>query len=413
MMLFDFHDIAVRFICLLSMLLCVGSFWNILQSYKLKHHFYMVASVVQLVISFELLCVFIEVIEWKKGGLYVHFIELLVNTPRILWIVAIVLITISVVIVMHLNLLWRRTHVTEMSIRECRDTIPAGICYYRKNGRVVFANRAMLDLCFMITGETLLNARDFYKELKDNIVILEDGIVWQFIRRELEFKGDLLYELIATDITEVFVKTRELREDVEKAKLLSNTLAEYNANIDDFVREQEILQAKIKVHDEMNRIMLTAYATVGDEDAAEERENVLKIWEQNTLFLAIDARKETLREIMRELNKTAHLMGINLIWKERYSSISSEYLSVIKTMAGESMSNAIKHADAENLWISIHSDKEMIEIIFENDGNIPDGEINESGGITNMRSIAERMGGRIEIKVGSRFEMHVFLPNES
>lgn len=413
MTLIEYNSITMNSMCFFSILLCIGGFWNLLSSIRLRHHKYSLASLIQLLLSYLVFCETTDIIKHDFKGFSAKYFEVLSETDGKVWVIMLCLLLVVFLCVYLLNRLWNKNHVTFKSIRECGDIIPEGICYWRNSGKIMFLNSTMMDLCHFITGKALLNGNAFYDALSEQIIMLDDGTVWQFKHREFEFKGKPVHELIASNITEVYRKTQRLRDDVKKAQELSDSLSEYNKNIDELVRNQEILQAKVNVHDEMNRIILAASATIGEEIDTKERNEVLNMWEQNTLFLARDARKENFREIKNDLDKTAHLLGLNLIWNDNGGNIGSGELSVLKTIAGEAMANAVKHANAENLWIDISIAGGMTRILFENDGILPEAEIVEGGGMANLRSLAENMGGTIETEVSDRFRLYVILKREN
>ena len=96
----------------------------------------------------------------------------------------------------------------------------------------------------------------------------EEGRRWRFVRRELLLDGERLHELTASDVTAEYAKTEALQRDKEALSRLKAELNEYNLGIDDTVRKQEILRAKVNIHDEMNRLMLS---TVAAEKATRRR----------------------------------------------------------------------------------------------------------------------------------------------
>ena len=80
--------------------------------------------------------------------------------------------------------------------------------------------------------------------------------------------------------------------------------------------------------------------------------------------------------------------------------------------AAEALTNAISHARAKTLFISLTETELSYSASFRNDGTRPDGEITEGGGLSSLRKKLEREGGSMEIKSRPDFELLVTLPKK-
>jgi signal transduction histidine kinase len=80
--------------------------------------------------------------------------------------------------------------------------------------------------------------------------------------------------------------------------------------------------------------------------------------------------------------------------------------------AQEIITNAIKHADARNLWLKLTRDAEGVSLRARDDGRGADG-VNPGNGLRGMRERVEEYGGRlrVEAKPGGGFAAEVFLPH--
>ena len=123
------------------------------------------------------------------------------------------------------NVHFDRTFITPATIKLYLDKIPCGICCWQENGRVLFSNRCMNELCAALTHQTLLNGNQFRAAIGEDIVTL-DGKVWRFVSREMEADGERLYEMIASDITREYATTRALEKDKEDLAALNRELWE-------------------------------------------------------------------------------------------------------------------------------------------------------------------------------------------
>ena len=65
--------------------------------------------------------------------------------------------------------------------------------------------------------------------------------------------------------------------------------------------------------------------------------------------------------------------------------------------ATEALTNAVRHADAKMLCILLSENEKSYSVCFTNDGNQPQEEIVEGGGLGTLRQKTERIGGAMEL----------------
>ena len=75
------------------------------------------------------------------------------------------------------------------------------------------------------------------------------------------------------------------------------------------VRKQEILDAKVYIHDEMNRLMLVTTAMTETVTLKEEFESVLTLWRNNAVLLGNEAEKDIEDVDALEIEKLAKKLG--------------------------------------------------------------------------------------------------------
>ena len=143
------------------------------------------------------------------------------------------------------GLLWRDLkrsafrRISPSSIKDALDSLPSGVCFCREDGRVLLVNRTMERLCRRLTGEALVNGGAFYARLgsealpegcrriavnEQPVIVLPDGAAWSFSRRHLQDPKLAADMLVASDVTELFEKTRALDEAREKVTRLNRRL---------------------------------------------------------------------------------------------------------------------------------------------------------------------------------------------
>ena len=79
----------------------------------------------------------------------------------------------------------------------------------------------------------------------------------------------------------------------------------------------------------------------------------------------------------------------------------------------EIITNTVKHADAENLWLSIQQDGEGLTIEARDDGRGTD-ELSEGNGLMGMGERLRQFGGKLSVRssLGQGFALNAWLPKE-
>ncbi|MBR6381169.1 MAG: hypothetical protein IKS07_05785, partial [Lachnospiraceae bacterium] len=287
------------------------------------------------------------------------------------------------------------------------------LCYFLEEGRCILVNHRMNEICRELFGTTLQNGASFYEAVKDRkIRELPDGTAVSFRHRVLRDRGEVLHELVADDITELYRKTEKLRRDNERAAQLAAGMRAYGENITDTVRGQEILQARANIHDEMNRMILMTKKSMEDPAGEEERRQILNMWKTQVLLLCKEADSAKSRNTVLDLNALASAIGLNVEWDGMPGTESTKALALFLAAAREAMTNASKHAQAGTIYIRVTEEAGALRAVFRNDGLQPGGPVPETGGLKNLRRRIESAGGKMETEVTKGYTLTVTIPKE-
>ena len=317
------------------------------------------------------------------------------------WLVIFVGLTAGSVILLVYNIRYDNSHITPSAIKLYLDKIPCGVCCYTDNGRVLFSNICMNNLCLAITKAPLQNGNVFKEAVQEGIIIAEDK-VWRFTCRDIGSRAETLHEIVASDITTEYAETQALEKDKTELSKLNMELRDYYLSIDETVRRQEILQAKVNIHDEMNKLMLSTMAVENDNPS--ELDNIFSLWEQNALLLCMEAEKTSETKEGTSLDNLAKALKINLIWEGSVpEELSKEQRELFYSAAQEAIVNAVKHAEAKTMKISFIKEKDSIWCNFTNDGKIENKEISFSGGLGNLARLSEQQNAELSVNVEKEF----------
>jgi signal transduction histidine kinase len=81
--------------------------------------------------------------------------------------------------------------------------------------------------------------------------------------------------------------------------------------------------------------------------------------------------------------------------------------------AQEAVTNAVRHAEASNLWLQVTSDGEGVRLVARNDGSARPTASSPGSGLLGMRERVESLGGRLAVQAGAGlgFTVEAWLPS--
>lgn len=397
-------------ICFWAILLLLGFCMSAVYAVRLKRYLNAAVAVIALLVSYLLMQICRNISCACMGGTLHPLAEALGKVPYLIYLLLLVSFTAVLAAHFQFNVAYSRKHITPTAIKEAVDQNPTGICYYRENGQVVLTNYKMNELAFSITGQGLLNGREFYEAVEKNPVMeLEDGTVVRFSHRTMPFEGEICHELIADDITELYRKSETLREENECLKDQNQRMKEYGETIDENVRRQEVLNTKTKIHDEMNRLLLSTDNVVRGGTEA-EKQSILETWQKNILLLCMEAGNNTRNNALSDLEALSKVIGVEIVFEKQPETKDKGCLLLFSLAAEEAMTNAAKHDGAKHLYVNLQEDARMLTATFTNDGNAPVEPVIEGGGLSNLRRHLEQAGGQMKITTEQHFALTVFIP---
>ena len=314
---------------------------------------------------------------------------------------------------------YHRSHLTPAAIKETMDLLPAGIAVVRADGTVVFRNVTMNRLSRALTGrglnrpEDLRNAAGTAGNGGESFQVTVPGTsqVWQVVSRPLEADGETLEQITATDITEQAEITRELEAKNAKLRELHMRLDIYNKQADRIIIEQEMLTARMAVHNALGNILLESRHYLQDPASADEGMLLQALKNTNTYLLKEYEEDDTLRDPLTDALEMAEAIGV-AVSISGIPPAADPARSVFAAAVTECATNTVKHADGNALRAEIRSSGKETVFILTGSGNPPEGEIRETGGLRSLRALAEKHGGTMETESDPCFRLTIRLPEE-
>lgn len=304
--------------------------------------------------------------------------------------------------------------LTAGSIKESLDKLPDGVCFFESGGQPLLVNMQMHKISEKLLGTELLNVETFWNSIKDKkvkcnaeimqteptvIIWIDEENVWDFHLNLLNIKHCDIYELIAYNVAEQYGLSMELKQRNERLSAVNERLRLFSREMVNFTAEKELLEAKTKVHDDVGRSLLAFRSYLAQKPENRDRKSLLFLW-KNVISVM---KKETAPVGDWDLlEKTAKSLRVDI-------RLSGEFPENIKLKTAilaairECLTNTARHAQGDLLCVSISSDDEAFKVELTNTGKVPDGEIQESGGLKNLRHIVERAGGTMTIEGKPKF----------
>lgn len=313
------------------------------------------------------------------------------------------------------------TELTPASLMEGLDMLPDGICYSTQEGVPLLVNRKMQSICLEAFGTVVLDTAELEQRFisgevaqgcsvtginDSSFLHLKDGSVWNIAANDLVVKKMNIREVIAYDVTEAYGKSRELENQTRHLAEVNKQLREYSNNLDEIIREREILSAKIRLHDDVGRSLLALRAYLTQQNIS--REQLVSLWKFTVAVLRREAVSSNYENRMETLAQAAQAVDVRLEFDGEIPELPV-LNKLIAQAVHECLTNTVKHADGSVLTVKTREENGVYTVEMTNDGKQPDGVIIERGGLRNLRTTVEMNGGEMEIMSKPRFMLRLRL----
>lgn len=127
-----------------------------------------------------------------------------------------------------------------------------------------------------------------------------------------------------------------------------------------------------------------------------------------------EAERCDLKDSLEALARSVPTPAIHLEF-EPGIRVGPEQAHALMRCAQEAVTNAIKHAQASNLWLQVTSDGEGVRLVARDDGKARAAAAAPGSGLLGMRERMEHLGGRLAVQSGTGrgFTIDAWLPSGS
>ena len=305
------------------------------------------------------------------------------------------------------------------AVKEALDTLPAAVCYFNPSGTVKLCNTVMYDL-FRKIAQSDLQSFNELKEALDgcdkstgivrdgNVFLFPDGRAWQYSAEEVRTADGKVYtETVFSDVTELYEKRRELKQQSGELKKMYQELKNLSENVQEAAREQEILNLKSRLHDQMNMGVAAIRQMLRQNSISEE--NAAAVVQFRRAIQVLQEENAYSQDDVAEFIRDAAVSGIQVKITGDLPK-SEEVLHLLLPVMREACVNAARHANAARLYVTAEQSMDAVTLRMTNDGRQPEEEITPRGGLIDLGRMIARAGGRINFQSQPVFALTVTLP---
>lgn len=314
----------------------------------------------------------------------------------------------------------RRYMENMRGIKEALDNLPSAIGYYDSYGMLKLYNRRMATLYYLLAGEEVQDLRELKRRLGNleetsavkrlpeapHHYLFPNQTVWKYTEAEIFVGGRESYtEVLFTEETQLYQKGQELKAQAVELEMIAQQLGQLSRKALVLTREEEILTAKTRLHDEMGSALVAAKQGLAHPQQLEIAASAIDMFKKAVSAIKNDNTYETGRGGLAQLLEDADTIGVNLRIEGTLpgDSVAEEvFVNAIR----ECMTNAMRHAGADTLTVQIQG----TTIMITNNGTAPKGEVVARGGLLNLIHRVTALGGTCDIRSLPYFKLTLELP---
>ena len=316
-----------------------------------------------------------------------------------------------------------RNYLKENAIQESLDSLPSGIVFFDGNGMPKLMNRRMHQICMNLAGRDIQNITELEealsKPLKEQVFFdddlkvygFSDGSVWKFSEKEIiTTGGDRFSQVLASEVSELYQSKVLLKRENQKLQEMAAAMKELSKNVVTLTREEETLSMKMRVHDNLGYSVLAAQRMLMRE-SEEDRDIFLSQWKQTLDLLNKDNESVEDEQLHRQVQDRAKFLGVKIIYTGE-KIWESHIFRLLDIILLEALSNCVRHAGASELYVKFGSAEHEWGVVITDNGQKPEKNIKEGGGLSGIRKRVEQCGGTLRICSDPIFSITVKIPKE-
>ena len=341
-----------------------------------------------------------------------------------MWIVWVFIVICLILLVLEMKNINKTIVLDNSSVKEALDKMSVAVCYFDSDGEVRLCNNAMRMLYLEMTGKEVSNIFEFKKDL--NEALKRSGWKQKITGKELflllgkkaysyeehiitDNKGREFTEEKLSDFTEFYETGSKLDEQTRSLKEMSYKLKDLSDDAIELIRQNEILSAKMKLHDQMGAGLVAVRMLLVSNGSEEEEKQAINILKSAVNVLKNDNDYHMGREKLEDILWNAKAVGVDVRLEGKLPEnrvIADIFLMAIQ----EALTNSVKHGYATAMSIIINNTSEENSITISNNGVLPSKKISPKGGLHNLNSYVNNLGGEMIIEAETEVTLKISIP---
>ena len=340
-------------------------------------------------------------------------------------------VLMAAMVVLLLYLCWaiwrerRRYHhsLSYWSVNEAVDDVPCGVCFSDPLGRIVLCNTKMHELSRRMTGSYLQDYEALRKVINggseaeglrrlnsdSNVFYFPDDSVWMFQEYRLQEPDCAGYlQTVAVNVSEIYYNGEKIRANNEKLEILNHKLEEMYEKIGDKIREQETLAMKMQVHDNFGRSLLSIRRILERKENQDKMDKQLSAL-RHLVYILTDSSVENMEELCADTIRHAEELGIYVQISGNFPQHLSYRLLTDRAIR-ECVTNCARHAHGSTVLVKIEKGANEYSIRITNDGDAPEKNAEEGGGLSALRKAAESEKCIMQVSFSPEFCLVLKMP---
>lgn len=305
-------------------------------------------------------------------------------------------------------------------IKESFDHLPIAICFFDSQGIARLINHQMLDIMNALRSDGIQTLDELRNALQDSsihcinselhIYAFSEEEIIRFAKENIVTRdGKQFTQVIGTNVTELIRRQNQLKEENEKLTETNNRLRKVFEQMPDIIREEETLEMKLRVHDDIGHSILAARRALLQNASLDELKESASLWKQSISILYRSNEIINKENLIDTAIHRAKEMGVQVLITGTLPT--QEKLVEITSLAiRECAANCVRHADGTELYILVVEGKNKLNMTITNNGITPKEEIHEGGGLSMLRRYIEEINGEMIVQSSPNFALKISLP---
>ena len=192
----------------------------------------------------------------------------------------------------------------------------------------------------------------------------------------------------------------ELRSKHRDLEDMNARIRQYGDKVDEYVIARERLETRVNLHGFLGQALLMTRHYLQYETG--DAKKIIDIWQRNIDVLRLEAEPQQEADSLASLKNAAKAIGMQ-VHVGGHLPVNPQQRKLLAAIGAETLTNAVRHAGAKQLWIDVEETDAAYVIRYTNDGATPIGAITEGGGLSTARRKIEAAGGQMRIETEPRF----------